>query len=287
MPRKKVSKNVTEQLENAVQEALQQLDDNPFGSDEETITEGIMNDSAEYEQETEPKPKRKRRTKAEMAMDSTNEKKAEPLVFKCNGTSHITATVEWDQDKDDTTEIPTLVEIPDSILVNDYNIETVSNYLSDAVGYCHKGFSLSWPDSHETQEEFCQWEIEKAHLENKPEPDFDYRLFYQKGDKVYLVRYYDSLNTKEIIYMTLRTVYPRMLIGVVDKQYCQCAGISDRDNIFYNRQDAMDYFNSIQADVADEYNEETGKKKRKHKKQEENVDDETEIEDTEEDEDEE
>lgn len=272
---KKVSNNVSEQLENAAQEALQQLD--PFHQ--------LMNAGVEYEQEQEEeKPKRKRRTKAEIAEDNAKARNAEVAVLKCNGTSHIIATVEWDQDKDDLTEIPTLVEIPDSILVNNYDVETISEYLSDISGYCHKGFYLSWPDHHDTHEEFCQWEIEKAHIDGKPEPDFDYRLFYQKGEKVYLVRHYDTLNTKEIIYMTLRTIYARMMVGVIDKQCCQCVDINDRDNIFYNRQDAMDYFNSIQANVADEYNEETGKKKRKRKKQEENVDDEIEIEDTEEDE---
>ena len=247
MPKKKISENVSEQLESIAQEALQQL--NP--------------------EEVEEKPKRKRRTKAEMAAAREEEerKSAEVAVLKCVGSSHITAKiVEWDKDKDDDTVLPMLVEIPDSILVDDYDIETVSDYISDASSYCHKGFELIWPEHHEDQDQFCQWEIEKAHLEGKSEPDFDFRLFYQKGDKVYLVRNYDTLKTKEIIYMTLRTIYARMMIGVVEKQYCQCVGFSDRDYVFYNKSDALDYFNSIQAKTVDEYNEETGKKKRKRKK---------------------
>lgn len=275
---KKVSNNVSEQLENAAQEALQQLD--PFHQ--------LMNAGVEYEQEQEEeKPKRKRRTKAEIAEDNAKARNAEVAVLKCNGTSHITATVEWDQDKDDTTKIPTLVEIPDSILVNDYNIDTISDYLSNASGYCHKGFTLSWPEHHDTHDEFCDWEIEKAHLYGKSNPDFDYRLFYQKGDKIYLVRYYDKNNTKDIIYMTLRTIYARNMVGVVEKQYCQCVGISDKDFIFIDKQDAMDYFDSIDANVEEsEDQEDTGKKKHKRKKQDEQeeIDNEIDTEETEEEE---
>lgn len=257
----KVSDNVSEQLEIAAQEALEKMD--PF--------QQLMNAGVEYEkeqQEEQPdKPKRKRRTKAEMqaAREEESQEKEDDSILKCNTSSHITATVVWDQDKDDTVELPKHVEIPDSILVGDYDMDTIADWLSNTVGYCHKSFTLSWP-RHENHDQFCEWEIEKAHLEGKAEPDFDFRRFYQQGDSVYLVRHYPSLKIKELIFMRLRTIYARSMVGVVEKQYCQCVGLTDKDNIFYGRQEALDYFNSIQAKVADEYNEETGKKKRKRKK---------------------
>ncbi len=253
-----ISNNVSEQLETAAQEALEQM--NPF--------EQLMNAGVEYEkeqQEQEDKPKRKRRTKAEIQAEQ--EAKDDSLL-KCGEDSHIIATVEWDQDKDDDTVLPKRVEIPDSILVDDYNIDTVGEWLSNTVGYCHQGFSLSWPEHHDDRDQFCEWEIEKAHLEGKPDPDFDYRRFYQEGDKVYLVRYYATLKVKELIEMKIRTIYARSMVGVIDKQYCQCVDIQDRDNIFYNHKDALDCFNGIKAKTTDEYNEETGKKKRKRKKSE-------------------
>jgi len=257
----KVSDNVSEQLEMAAQEALEKMD--PF--------QQLMNAGVEYEKEQQEeqsdKPKRKRRTKAEMqaAQEEEPQEKEDDSVLKCDTSSHIIATVVWDQAKDDTTELPKYVEIPDSILVGDYDMDTVADWLSNTVGYCHKGFTLSWP-RHENHDQFCEWEIEKAHLEGKAEPDLDFRKFYQQGDRVYLVRYYSRSNTKELIFMKLRTIYARSMVGVVKKQYCQCVGLTDKDNIFYSRQEALNLFNSIKANVVDEYDEETGKKKRKRKK---------------------
>lgn len=256
-----ISDNVSEQLEVAAQEALEKMD--PF--------QQLMNAGVEYEkeqQEEQPdKPKRKRRTKAEMEVVRQElPKEDESIWLRCSTPHHLVAIVEWDQDKDDDNVLPVKVEIPDSILVDDWDADTIGDYLSNTVGYCHKGFSVIWPERHENHDQFCQWEIEKAHYEGKENPDFDFRSYYQDGDKVYLVRHYPRLQTKELIYMRLRTIYARSMVGVVEKQYCQCAGYSDKDNIFYNKQDALDYFNSIKAKVQDEYNEETGKKKRKRKK---------------------
>ena len=252
----RISDNVSEQLENAAEDVLQQL--NPFDK--------LINAGVKYEQE---KPKRKRRTKAEMqaARKQEQQEQNDINILKCDTDTHIIAIVEWDQDKNDTNILPSIVEVPDNILIDDYDNETISNWLSNKVGYCHKGFALDWPDN-PSFDEFCQYEIEKAHLNNRQEPDFDYRLFYSPGEKVYLVRYYDNMQTKEMIYTTLRTVYPRAMVGVVNKYGCQCIGYSDRDNIFLNKQDADTYFTSINARIEDEI-EETGKKKRRRNKQDE------------------
>ena len=201
-----ISDNISEKLEDAMQEALDMMD-NPF---------------EQLRQEKTVKVKSKK-------------------------DSHIVATVEWDTDDKDV-NIPKKIDIPDSILIDDYNSETVSNYLSDYTGFCHKGFTLSWPERHENLEEFCQWEIEKAHLYDKEEPDFDYRMFYSNGDHVYLVRHFEEVHKKEILYLKIRKIYARMMIGTVDKQCSQCIGFSERDNIFFNKFDAVNYFNSIQAE---------------------------------------
>lgn len=114
-------------------------------------------------------------------------------------------------------------------------------------------------------DEFCAWELEKAKLKGLENPEFDYRNYYEKGNVVWLVRYYEKLGTKELLKLTLRTIYPRMIVGVVEKQYCECIGYNERDCLFLNQRDALNYFNSIKGNVTDEYNEETGKKKRKRK----------------------
>lgn len=243
----KISDAITEKLEEAIMQ--------------EPFAELLQLKKAEEEKE---KPKRKRRTKEEMEQSSNQ--KDDGSILKCGTPSHIIATVEWEQDKDDDTVLPTKVEIPDSILIDDYDSETISDWLSNTVGYCHKGFSLSWPERHQTHDEFCQWEIEKAHLEGKEDPDFDFRLLYVKGDKIYLVRHHKELKIKRLYVLKLRTIYPRMMVGTEDKQCCQVIGMKEKDNIFINKKDATDYFNTIKANVEVEQNEETGKKKRKRSK---------------------
>lgn len=122
--------------------------------------------------------------------------------------------------------------------------------------------------SHKDFEEFCEWEIQKAHYYNKPEPDFDFRNFYEKGQVVYYVRVFEKLGEKEIQKLTLRTVYPRMLIGCLEKGYCQCVGISSRDMVFETHKDALDCYRNIKvtSKYGTEFDDETGKKKRKSRK---------------------
>jgi hypothetical protein len=235
----KISDKVSENLESAVEEALD--------------TMGIEVDNNKEEIET--KPKRKRRTKAEMQEEreaiERKQKELESKIIRCNEDTHIIATVEWDSD--DQSNIPNKVEIPDSILKDDYNLDTISNWLSNTSGYCHKGFTLEWPNNHKNLEEFCQWEKEKAHIKGYEEPDFDFRDSYSTGEKVFLVRVYDNYKEKEFIEMTLRTVYTRDMVGVVDKKYCQMVGFNERDNLFTNKQHARSFYNSISFTAKDSY----------------------------------
>lgn len=136
--------------------------------------------------------------------------------------------------------------------------------------------------SHKDFDEFCQWEIQKAHYYNKPEPDFDFRNFYEKGQVVYYVRVFEKLGEKEIQKLTLRTIYPRMLVGCLEKGYCQCIGLSCRDKIFETHKEALAYYRTIKvtSKYGIEYDDETGKKKRKSRKSE-NDEEDNEYEDTE------
>lgn len=235
----KISDKVSENLESAVEEALD--------------TMGIEVDNNKEEVET--KPKRKRRTKAEIQEEreaiERKQKELESRIIKCNEDTHIIATVEWDND--DQSNIPNKVEIPDSILKDDYDSDTISDWLSNSSGYCHKGFTLEWPNNYKSLEEFCQWEKEKAHIKGYEEPDFDFRDSYSAGEKVFLVRVYENYKEKEFIEMTLRTVYTRDMVGVVDKKYCQMVGFNERDNLFTNKQHARNFYNSISFTAKDSY----------------------------------
>ena len=190
------------------------------------------------------KPKRKRRTKAEIEAEKAKEKN-DPDLLTVDEDTHITAIVSWDQDEDDDTKLPRKVQIPDSIIDEDCTTEVIGDYLSDTVGYCHLGFDLKWPDYHPDLETFCNWELEQARIFEKEDPDFDYRHYYDKGMPVYLIRKNNDSKTKKFIPLTLRTVYPRCIVGVVEGKYCEVIGFKERDNIFTSREDAKESYEAI------------------------------------------
>ena len=103
-------------------------------------------------------------------------------------------------------------------------------------------------------EEFCQRELDEARERNKEDPDWDYRNYYCKGQTVYVVRVYNYfLKEKKILTLKLRTVYPRMLIGI-DDFGCECIGFNERNNIFENIVDANTYYEGIDAETEEEFN---------------------------------
>lgn len=125
-------------------------------------------------------------------------------------------------------------------------------------------------------DEFCQWELEKAKLKGVPEPEFDFRNYYEKGQIVYFVRIMEALGEKEIKKLLLRTIYPRMMVGSEEKACCQCIGYNDRDQIFLTPRDADVYYKSIK--LTSKYASEEPKPKRKSRKGiDEGVDEEEEL----------
>lgn len=122
-----------------------------------------------------------------------------------------------------------------------------------------------------TQEEFCEAELKKAHDNNYENPDFDFRDFYVKGDEVYFVRinshkyYGKSLKTIKI-----RTVYPRMMVGVENGKECVCIGYTEKDQIFSTLTDAKVFFDSVNLIDEDKERELRKKHERQLKKQLEN-----------------
>jgi hypothetical protein len=96
-------------------------------------------------------------------------------------------------------------------------------------------------------DEFCEWELAKAKLKGLPEPDFDFRNLYAKGSTIYYVSVLEPLGVKELKKLYLRTVYPRMLIGVEEKGFCQCIGYCGRDKVFLTLLEADAYYQSIEV----------------------------------------
>ena len=113
-------------------------------------------------------------------------------------------------------------------------------------------------------EEFCAWELEKAKLKGVPDPDFDFRSFYEKGQSIYFVRILQSLGEKEVKKLILRSIYPRMMVGSEEKGACQCIGYNERDQIFLIPRDANAYAQSL--NLTPKYTSEEPKSGRKRAK---------------------
>ena len=72
-------------------------------------------------------------------------------------------------------------------------------------------------------DEFCEWELEKAKLKGLENPDFDFRNFYEKGQTIYFIHILrGGINTKELKKLKIRTIYPRMMVCNEEKSCCQC-----------------------------------------------------------------
>ena len=114
-------------------------------------------------------------------------------------------------------------------------------------------------------DEFCEWELEKAKLKGLENPDFDFRTLYEKGQTIYFIHILrGGINTKELKKVKIRTIYPRMMICNEEKACCQCIGYSERDLIFDTPRDADVVYKTI--NLADEKELEKSKSGRKSKK---------------------
>lgn len=88
---------------------------------------------------------------------------------------------------------------------------------------------------------------ENKPAEQKPEkyPGFDFNDYYTKGQVIFFVRVHEALGIKEILELKLRTIYPKTIIGSIEKGACQCIGPESKDMIFINRIDAVKAYNDI------------------------------------------
>ena len=114
-------------------------------------------------------------------------------------------------------------------------------------------------------DEFCEWELEKAKLKGLENPDFDFRTLYEKGQTIYFIHILrGGINTKELKKLKIRTIYPRMMVCNEEKACCQCIDYNERDLIFDTPRDADVVYKTI--NLADEKELEKAKSGRKSKK---------------------
>jgi hypothetical protein len=69
-----------------------------------------------------------------------------------------------------------------------------------------------------------------------PEPvvkdGFNFTDLYQRGDFVYVVRFIEFLDVEEVKKLTIRSVYPRYMIGIEEKHSAMVIGPDMRDLLF-------------------------------------------------------
>lgn len=96
-----------------------------------------------------------------------------------------------------------------------------------------------------TADDVSEEMLERAKRENLEEPDFDFRTKYEKGQKLWFVRYSKKLGNKELVEFHVRTIYARMVIGSQPKSICHCVGVNMRHQLFEDKKLATEFYNSL------------------------------------------
>lgn len=96
----------------------------------------------------------------------------------------------------------------------------------------------------------------KNNQEQKPEkyPGFNFNDYYEKGQKIFYIRIHEKLGVKELLELKLRTIYPKMLVGVIEKSHAVCIGPETKDRIFMKRNDAVKAYNAINIKIIENIN---------------------------------
>lgn len=89
-----------------------------------------------------------------------------------------------------------------------------------------------------TSEQVSDEMIQKAIDNNYDDPYFDFRIDYEKGQKIWYVDYNKICNTVELMELVLNTVYSRVMIGYVDNGEARDIPYAQRDLVFLTPRDA-------------------------------------------------
>jgi hypothetical protein len=93
-------------------------------------------------------------------------------------------------------------------------------------------------DNNQENKQIKQEKVEKY-------PGFDFNTTYAKGQTIFYVRVNELIGEKEIQELTIRSVYPKTIIGCLEKSYTQCIGPDTADRIFRTRYEALECYNNI------------------------------------------
>jgi len=95
-----------------------------------------------------------------------------------------------------------------------------------------------WGSKILTTDEVCQNMLLKAQADKKEEPDFDYRLQYAKGERIWYVNVSEMCGTVDLEELIISKVYPRVIIAYIDQGMSRSIDYKDRDMIFNTPKEA-------------------------------------------------
>lgn len=77
------------------------------------------------------------------------------------------------------------------------------------------------------------------------DPYFNFGECYVRGDTLYYIYVNDLMRKKELLQLTVRTIYPKVLIAQDKNAQCYCISVEENERIFNQKEDAMLQMRSI------------------------------------------
>jgi hypothetical protein len=96
-----------------------------------------------------------------------------------------------------------------------------------------------------TTEEICDIKLKEALDKGLEEPYFDYRLDYEAGNRIWFININALTKQAHIDELTIGTVYPRMIMGRLEKGETVTIPYEEREFIFSTPKDAEKKFKEL------------------------------------------
>jgi hypothetical protein len=99
-----------------------------------------------------------------------------------------------------------------------------------------------------TIDEVCEEQLQRAKDKGLPNPDFDYRQTYSKGQIIYYILTNELIGSKIMLELKISSVYPRAIIAFEDKGMGYTIGWEDADMIYLTHRDCEQAYKDIVVD---------------------------------------
>lgn len=97
-------------------------------------------------------------------------------------------------------------------------------------------------------DEICEEQLQKARNENLPQPNFDFRNDYFKGQLIYYIKVNEFCGKKDIMKLKISTVYPRLIVAHEEQGVFHYIGFSEADMIFFTLAECERVFINLEVE---------------------------------------